>query len=45
LSLAMIYLKCPPPRISLVVDLLFLGGSEKLDGVSSKWRLPPPPRD
>jgi hypothetical protein len=27
------------PRVSLVVDFLFLGGSEGLDGVSSEWRL------
>jgi hypothetical protein len=37
----MISLECPPPRVSLVVDLLFLGGSEGLDGVSDKWRLAP----
>jgi hypothetical protein len=36
LGLAMISLKCPPPRVSLSVDLLFLGGSEELDGVSSE---------
>jgi hypothetical protein len=35
----MIYLECPPPRVSLVVDLLFLGGSEELDGVSNEWWL------
>jgi hypothetical protein len=35
----MISLDCPPPRVSLVVDLLFLGGSEGLDGVSGEWRL------
>jgi hypothetical protein len=29
------------PRVSLVVDLLFLGGSEGLDGVSGEWPLPP----
>jgi hypothetical protein len=28
LGLAMIYLECPPPRVSLLVDSLFLGGSE-----------------
>jgi hypothetical protein len=39
LGLAMISLECPPPRVSLVVDSLFLGGSEGLDGVSSEWRL------
>jgi hypothetical protein len=27
------------PRVSLVVDFLFLGGSEGLDSVSSQWRL------
>jgi hypothetical protein len=41
LGLAMISLKGPPPRVSLVVDLLFLGSSEELDDVSSEWRLPP----
>jgi hypothetical protein len=41
LGLAMIYLKCHPPRVSLVVDLLFLGSSEELDGVSGEWRLRP----
>jgi hypothetical protein len=40
LGLAMLSLECPPPRVSLVVDLLFLGGSEELDGVSGEWRLP-----
>jgi hypothetical protein len=40
LGLAMIYLEGPPPRVSLVVDLLFLGGSEELDGVSDEWRIP-----
>ena len=39
LGLAMIYLECPPPRVSLIVDLLFLNGSEELDGVSDEWRL------
>jgi hypothetical protein len=38
-GLTMIYLECPPPRVSLVVDLLFLGGSKGLDGVSGEWRL------
>jgi hypothetical protein len=28
------------PRVSLVVDLLFLGGSEELDGASGEWWLP-----
>jgi hypothetical protein len=36
----MIYLECPPPRVSLVVDLLFLGSSEELDVVSGEWRFP-----
>jgi hypothetical protein len=40
LGLAMIYLECPAPRVSLVVDLLFLGGSEELDGISGEWWLP-----
>jgi hypothetical protein len=39
LGLVMISLKCPPPRVSLVVDLLFLGGSQELDGVSGEWLL------
>jgi hypothetical protein len=39
LGLAMISLECPPPRVSLVVDSLFLGGSEGLDGISGEWRL------
>jgi hypothetical protein len=39
LGLAMISLEYPPPRVSLVVNSLFLGGSEGLDGVSSEWRL------
>jgi hypothetical protein len=39
LGLAMISPEYPPPRVSLVVDLLFLGGSEGLDGVSREWRL------
>jgi hypothetical protein len=34
LGLVMIYLECPPPIVSLVVDSLFLGGSDGLDGVS-----------
>jgi hypothetical protein len=37
LGLAMISLECPPPRVSLVVNLLLLGGSEELDGVSGEW--------
>jgi hypothetical protein len=41
LGLAMIYLECPPPKVSLVVDLFFLGGSEGLDGVFGECRLPP----
>jgi hypothetical protein len=41
LGLAMISLECPPPRVSLVVDRLFLGGSEGLDDVSGEWRLAP----
>jgi hypothetical protein len=39
LGLAMISPKCTPPRVSLVVDSLFLGASEGLDGVSGEWRL------
>jgi hypothetical protein len=39
LGLAMIYLECSPPRVSLVVDLLFLGSSKELDGVSGEWQL------
>jgi hypothetical protein len=35
----MISPECPPPRVSLEVDSLFLGGSEVLDGVSGEWRL------
>jgi hypothetical protein len=27
-------------RVSLIVDRLFLGGSEGLDVVSGEWRLP-----
>jgi hypothetical protein len=38
LGLAMISPECPPPRVSLVVDLLFLDGSEELDGVSGEWQ-------
>jgi hypothetical protein len=38
--LAIISPECYPPVVSLVVDLLFLGGCEELDGVSSEWRLP-----
>jgi hypothetical protein len=41
LGLAMISLECPPPRVSLVVDPLFLGGSKELDNVSGEWRLAP----
>jgi hypothetical protein len=36
----MISLECPPPTVSLVVDLLFLGGSEGIDGISGEWLLP-----
>jgi hypothetical protein len=39
LGLVMISPECPPPRVSLEVDSLFLGGSEGLDGVSGEWRL------
>jgi hypothetical protein len=39
LGLEMIYLEFPPPRVSLIVDLIFPGGSEELDGVSGEWRL------
>jgi hypothetical protein len=35
----MISLECPPQRVSLVVDHLFLGGSEGLDGIFGEWRL------
>jgi hypothetical protein len=35
----MIYLECPPPKVSLVVDSLFLGVSEGLDDVFGEWRL------
>jgi hypothetical protein len=38
-GLAMISLEYPPPRVSLVVNSLFLGGSEGLDDISSEWRL------
>jgi hypothetical protein len=41
LGLAMISPEYPPPRVSLVVDLLFLSGSEGLDGVFGEWRLAP----
>jgi hypothetical protein len=41
LGLAMISPQYPPPRVSLVVDFLFLGGSEGLDDVSGEWRLAP----
>jgi hypothetical protein len=37
----MISLECPPRRVSLVVDHLFLGGSEGLDDISGEWRLSP----
>jgi hypothetical protein len=39
LGLAMISLECPPPRVCLIVDRLFLGGFEGLDDVSGEWRL------
>jgi hypothetical protein len=39
LGLAIISPEYPPTRVSLVVDLLFLGGSKGLDDVSSEWRL------
>jgi hypothetical protein len=39
LGLAMISLECSPPRVSLVVNFLFLVGSEGLDSVSGEWRL------
>jgi hypothetical protein len=39
MGLAMISPEYPPPRASLVVDLLFLGGFDGLDGVSGEWRL------
>jgi hypothetical protein len=39
LGFAMVSPECPPPRVSLVVDLLFLGGSEELDGVCGEWWL------
>jgi hypothetical protein len=39
LGLAMISLECPPPRVSLIVDRLFLGSSEGLDDVSGEWPL------
>jgi hypothetical protein len=35
----MISPKCPPPRVSLVVDLLFLDGFEAINGVFDEWRL------
>jgi hypothetical protein len=40
LGLELISPECPPPRVSLVADLLFLGGSEELDVESDEWRLP-----
>jgi hypothetical protein len=39
LGLEMISLESPPPRVSLIVDFLFLRGSEELDGVSREWWL------
>jgi hypothetical protein len=39
LGLVMISPECPPPRVSLLVDSLFLGGSEGLDSVSGEWQL------
>jgi hypothetical protein len=39
LGLAMISLEYPLPRVSLVVNSLFLGGSEELNDVSGEWRL------
>jgi hypothetical protein len=39
LGSAMISPEYPPPRVSLVVDFLFLSGSEGLEGVSDEWRL------
>jgi hypothetical protein len=39
LGLAMIYLKYRLPRVSLIVNLLFLGGSEGLDVIFDEWRL------
>jgi hypothetical protein len=39
LGLVMISPECPPPRVSLVVDSLFLGGSEGLNDGSREWRL------
>jgi hypothetical protein len=41
LGLAMISPEYPPPRASLIVDFLFLSGSEGLDGISGEWRLAP----
>jgi hypothetical protein len=41
LGLAMISLECPPPRVYLVVDRLFLGGSKGVDNVSGEWQLAP----
>jgi hypothetical protein len=43
LGLAMISLECPPPRVSLIVDLLFLGSSEELTGVCGRKRGAEPP--
>jgi hypothetical protein len=39
LGLAMVSPECPPPRVSLVVNSLFLDGSEELDGVPDECRL------
>jgi hypothetical protein len=41
LGLAMISLECSPPRVSLVVELLFQGGSEGLDDFFGEWWLAP----
>jgi hypothetical protein len=38
-GLTMISLECPPPRVSLIVDILFLGGSKGLDSVSGEWQI------
>jgi hypothetical protein len=39
LGLTMIYLECPPSGVSLLVDSIFLGGSEGLDDVFGEWRV------
>ena len=39
LGLVMISLEYSPLRVSLVVDLLFRGGSEEQDGVFGEWPL------